>query len=135
MGAAMHAESPRYRTLDFDEEKLFNLAQYLIVTPSAGGTLVAESQGRIAGMLAFAVGEFYFGKDKYASDVVMYLKPEHRGGSLFPRMVAAFEKWADEFGVKEKQLGVSADIDSERVVAVLLRLGYAKASTGTVKRN
>lgn len=134
MARDMHAESPRYRGLDFDEEKLFNLAQHLMHTPKAGGVLVAEVEGAVVGMFAFHVDQYFFGHDAFASDVVMYIAPKHRCGSLFPRMVAAFEKWADEFGVKEKLLGVSAGIDTGRAVAVLERLGYVQCATGLMKK-
>lgn len=134
MARDMHAESPRYRTLGFDAEKINALALGLILNPEAGGVLVAEQNGYLVGMLAFYVSEFFFGGDLLASDLVMYVRPQFRGGSIFPRLVVAFEKWADEFGVKEKQLGVSAGIDSERVVDVLKRMGYAPVAIGTMKK-
>lgn len=134
MARDMHAESPRYRDLGFSAEKVNALALVLIRMPGQGGVLVAEADGKIVGMFAFHVGQHFFSDDTYASDVVMYLRPEHRGGSLFPRLVKAFEAWADEYGVKEKLLGVSAEIDSQRVVAVLERLGYKSVVTGTMKR-
>lgn len=134
MAQDMHAESPRYRTLGFSAEKVSTLALALIRNGMPGGVLVAEREGWLVGMFAFHVGQHFFGDDTFASDIVMYVSPEHRSGSIFPRMVLAFEAWADEYKVKEKLLGVSAEIDSERVVAVLLRLGYANVATGTMKR-
>ena len=133
MARDMHAESPRYRDLSFNAEKINSLALALIRVPGAGGVLVAESESRLVGMFAFHVGQHFFSDDTFASDVVMYVRPKHRSGSLFPRLVKAFEAWADEYGVKEKLLGVSAEIDSPRVVAVLERLGYKSVVTGTMK--
>ncbi len=134
MARDMHAESPRYHTLGFVVEKINTLALHLISTPGAGGVLVAEKQGKLVGMFAFHINQHFFSNDIFASDIVMYLRPGVRGGSLFPRMVKAFEAWADEYGVKEKLLGVSTGIDSWRTVAALERMGYTPVGIGTMKR-
>lgn len=134
MARDMHQESPRYRTLGFDAEKISALALHLMLTPGAGGVLVAEKGDKIVGMFAFHVGQHFFSNDTFASDVVMYVRPEHRSGFIFPRMVKAFEAWADEYLVAEKLLGVSAEIDSQQTIAVLERMGYARVATGTMKR-
>lgn len=134
MARDMHAESPRYRVLGFNESKVGELAFAIISNPQAGGVLVAEKENKLVGMFAFHIGQHFFSDDRFASDIVMYIKPEHRSSSIFPRLVTAFEVWADEHGVKEKLLGVSAGIDSERVVAVLDRMGYTSVATGTMKR-
>ena len=134
MARDMHAESPRYRVLGFNARKVGELALAIIQNPQAGGVLVAEKENTLVGMFAFHIGQHFFSDDTFASDIVMYVKPEQRSSSVFPRLVAAFEAWADEHGVKEKLLGVSAEIDSQRVVAVLERMGYAQVATGTMKR-
>lgn len=134
MARDMHAESPRYNRLNFNAEKVNALALAIMLNPKAGGVLVAERENSVVGVLAFYVTDFFFGDDLLASDLVMYIRPQFRSGSIFPRMVLAFETWADEFGVKEKQLSVSAGIDTERTVAVLERLGYVQVATGTMKK-
>ncbi len=133
MGEAMHAESPRYRTLGFKAHKVGDLAFAFIKNPALGGVLVAEKENTLVGMFAFHISEHFFSDDLFASDIVMYIKPEHRGGSIFPRFVAAFEILTDERGVKEKLLGVSTGVDAERTLAVLARLGYLPVETGTMK--
>ncbi len=133
MGADMHAESPRYRVLGFKAHKVGDLAFAIIKNPAVGGVLVAEKENILVGMFAFCISQHFFSDDLFASDIVMYIKPEHRGGSIFPRFVTAFEILADEYGVKEKLLSVSAGIDSERTLAVLKRMGYELAATGAMK--
>lgn len=124
MGAAMHAESPRFSVMPYSEEKVYNLAVLLLNTPEAGGILIAESGDIIVGMMAFVVGEHFFGPSRYASDLIVYVRPEHRGGSAFFKLITAFEKWADELGVDEKLLGVSTGVHPEQTIAALQRLGY-----------
>src|SRR3990172_4990705 len=132
MAPVMHAESPRFRSLDYSEEKVFHLFHWLI-SSGEGGLLVAEMEGKIVGMLGFVVGEFFFGRDRYASDLFVYVTPESRGGSAFLRLVKAFEAWANEFGVAEKLLGVSTGIHTERTVRAYEGLGYERFSVGLKK--
>ena len=134
MAKDMVAESPRYRAMRFNEEKLNSLALALIRLKSVpGGCVVAEQEGKLVGMLAFHVGSQFFSDDTFASDLAMYIRPEHRKSTIFPRMVIEFERWADEYGVDEKLLGVSAEVDSECTVIVLERMGYRRCAVGTVK--
>lgn len=133
MGRSMIDESPRYRSQGVNVEKLHNLAMALVTAAMPGGVLVAEKEGVVVGMLAFHIGQHFFNDVTFASDLVMYIRPEHRSGSIFPKLVTAFEAWADEYGVGEKQLGVSAEIDSQRIVAALERMGYKQVATGTSK--
>lgn len=132
--AAMHAESPHYRDRNYSERKVYNSAFVIIGKPDLGGILVAESEGRIVGVLAFVVAEDFFGHDKFTTDLVVYVTPEKRGGTAFVRLVTAYEKWADELGIVEKFLGVSTGIDMDKTVDMLERLDYEKCSTGLRKR-
>jgi len=129
----MHAESPRYSAMEYSEEKIYNLAQTLLNNPQVGGILVAEVDKQVVGMFAFVVSEQFFGPERMASDLAVYLAPEHRGGSLFARLVIAFEKWADELGVARKVVGVSTGLHTEVTVGAFERLGYKGFSTGLEK--
>src|SRR5690349_13280549 len=54
------------------------------------------------GMFVGAISEQFFGKDRYAFDVALYLEPAYRGsGFAAARMVREFEKWAGGNGVCE----------------------------------
>lgn len=124
MGAAMHAESPRFRAMPYSEEKVYNLAVALLTQEGAGGILVAEADGIIVGMFSFVVSEQFFGPASYAADLVVYVKPEHRGGSAFLKLVRAFENWADELGVHEKLIGVSTMLNTKQTISAYEKLGY-----------
>ena len=133
MGRAMHAESPRFSPLSYSDVKVYELIDHLFRTPKAGGILVAEHSGEVVGMVVFFVAEHFFGGDKFASDLCVYVTPEYRGGSAFTRLVYAFEKWADDLGVTEKLLGVSTGIHTEQTVRMLERLGYERYCVGLKK--
>jgi len=134
MGHAMHAESPRFAPLDYSEGKVRRLIFRLLEVPRAGGILVAEAEGKMVGMMAFFVAEHFFGGDMFASDMVFYVAPEHRGGSAFFRLLAAFEAWATDLGAKELVLGTSTGVNHERTVKALEHVGYVQFSTGLLKK-
>ena len=134
MGAAMHAESPRFSYLEYDGAKVEALARALFRTPSAGGILVAEIGGKISGMMAFVVSEHFFSGALVANDLVVYVKPEHRGSSIFTRLVAAFETWAARLGAVELSITPSTGVFIERTAGALKRLGYENYSIGMLKK-
>jgi GNAT superfamily N-acetyltransferase len=121
MGRAMHAESPRYRAMDFDPVKVRAVA----------GRLMAGD----AGMVFLAtIGERWFGPDRYVTDLVVYVRPEHRGGSAFFRLVCALEGWAAQQGVLQVDLGVSTGVQVEQTVRAYERLGYTLDATRVVTK-
>lgn len=126
MGRALAAESPKYRRMGFDEAKLEALGQRLEGTLLAenGCMLVAEHAGEVVGMMVLVLAERWFSGDLYMTDLTLYVKPEHRGGFAFARLVQAGEAWARRRGVADVCLGVSTEIDAERTVCAYQRLGY-----------
>lgn len=134
MSKDMHAESPRFCDLDYSEEKMRGILQHIIAGKLPGGVLVAECDSVPIGMLGFLVTEHFFGSDKIASDLGVYVAPEHRGSSAFVRLVQAFEEWADTFGVKENSLGVSTGIHAEQTAGFLVRLGYERCGINLLKK-
>lgn len=134
MGADMHAESPRFRHLNFNAGKLSGVAKHLIETTTDGGVFVAEADGGLVGMFGFIVVEYFFGLDRVASDLGIYIKPEHRGTSAFPRLLHAFERATDEMGVTDKQVSAVTGVNTERVATALERLGYTRNGVNLFKR-
>src|SRR5690606_34537824 len=87
----MHAESPRYRALTYDPAKVAGVALRLIYDPAAE-VLVAEQDGQLIGMLAGMIVEHFFGDDCYATDSVFFVRPEHLGSSVEPRLYRSWEE-------------------------------------------
>lgn len=131
LGAAMHAESPRYSRLPFSEERVRAIAEHVI---SQGIALVAVSaMGGIVGMLAGIVSQHWFSTALIASDLVFYVAPEHRGGRAFFRLVREFEYQAAERGASEVQIGLSTEVNTEAAAGCCERLGFRRGSVGMVK--
>ena len=130
LARAMHDESPRYRGHSFDPLKV---ADHFHALVPLGGAFVAETDGRIVGLLAGFVIEDFFGHDKVAGEYALYVLPEARGGSAGARLLAAFEAWGRRQGAKEAYLGITAGIDTERVAQFYERLGYQRVGVSLTK--
>ena len=74
LGKIMHEESV-YRDLDFDAQKLIDLGHHYIANPERCWSAVAEVNGRIIGMYAGYITEYYFGKDLIAQDLLLFVDP------------------------------------------------------------
>lgn len=127
LGRAMHAESPRYRHLAFDEGKTARLIGFLIDRPAAGVLFVAESVGQIVGLFGGAIGEHMYTHGRFANDLAIYVCPSHRGGVTMGRLLQAFEAWAVDAGADEILLGVSTEVHAEQTAGMFERKGYARS--------
>jgi GNAT superfamily N-acetyltransferase len=124
MGEAMHKES-YYKHFDYDPMKLQKLWELSEAHQGFYGKFVAEnSDGKIVGMFVGMCAEHYFGHDKIATDLLLYVTPEARGGSAAPRLVKAYEKWARESGAKEIHVGVSTGVNEDRTARLYEKLGF-----------
>ena len=76
---------------------------------------VAEDEDGYAGMMGGFITEYPISYDKYASDFLMFIKEEKRGGDTAVKLLNLFEEWAKLKGVKEIRLGSSHGVDTEKV--------------------
>lgn len=138
MGKAMHEEAPEHRRKDFSEAKARRLVQSLcgvLPPPSVPScALVAVLENEPIGMMGGFVVEHFFGHDKTATDYVLYVKPEHRGGSAAVRLVRAFEEWAMQHDPYEIVPGVTTGIQTEKTVGFYRKLGYEVNGATLVRR-
>lgn len=128
--ALMHGESPRFGKYPFALKKAIALFELMV---EHCGMFLAEQDGQTIGFFAGAVTEHLLSYEKCASDVGVFVRKEHRGGSAFVRLVKAFEQWAKEQGADEIALGVSTEVNADQTVRMYERLGYRISSYGLIK--
>jgi GNAT superfamily N-acetyltransferase len=133
MGEDMHHESPRFAGLSYSQERCHALLAGLSASPH-GLALVAEQGGEIVGMLLGLVSKHFFSDDLTASELVVYVRPQARGGSAAVKLVRQFEAWATDLGVADITLGVSTEVHADRTAQFYQRLGYAPSGLTLVKR-
>lgn len=128
MCRALHAESPRYKDCNFDEQKIIAVVRRMLegtaTTDAIGGVFIAEKDGEVIGQLGAFITETYFGHDRIASDYTLYVKPQHRGGMAAVRLIKAFEEWAIANGASDIIPGTSTMLNPERTRDLYLALGY-----------
>jgi GNAT superfamily N-acetyltransferase len=130
LGREMHKESPRFKGMDYDEEKLIHLG---IGLAEQGGIFLAEKNGKPIGMVLGMVTEHFFGHDLMATDLAVYVHPDHRGGTLVVRLIKKFEAWAFSMGAKVISMGVSTEVEADRTGQLYKRLGYRMTGCLAVK--
>ncbi|MGJ7508679.1 N-acetyltransferase family protein [Variovorax sp. GT1P44] len=137
MGQALHDESPRYQGMAFSPEKLRRLWEHLKGTllTEVGCVFVAEHEGEVIGLTVGLIADRWFSEERYLTDLTMYVKPEHRDGMAFRRLVRALEQWGQEQGISQLALGVSTEIHADRTVRAYERMGYRLAGYTMVKQN
>jgi GNAT superfamily N-acetyltransferase len=123
MGGRMHAESPRYSRYPYQPERIRRAVGLMLASPACF-VLIAERDGAPAGFFGGMLSEHPFSGHFYAGDAAVYVTPECRGMSILPRMLRAFERWADDVGAEEVTLGVSTEVQTERTARLYSRLGY-----------
>lgn len=87
------------------EQALFSLhpptlANTLAKAIGDGNCLIAEKDGKVIGSFAWAITETYFSVEQFASDLWLFIHPEHRTGSTALRLKRAMKKAVKDKGLK-----------------------------------
>jgi GNAT superfamily N-acetyltransferase len=121
LGRHMHAESPEYRGIRYDVDRVAATLQRLL---DGGGIIfVHEADGEIRGGIAGLLGEFWFSSERYASDLALFLHPEHRHGLIAVKLTLAFHAWAGRLGARRVVMGVTTGVNTEKTGQLYRSLG------------
>jgi len=134
LGRKMHAESPVYRNMEYDENRLRGYGRMALDNPEEWGMFFVDKEGETVAMVAVFVAPKYFsGRRREASDMFLYAERGRRGGIAAMRCMRAVEKWAKENNVKAINMSVSAGIDDERAVRFYEGIGYNQSAVTMTK--
>lgn len=133
LGRMMHRESPRFSRFAFVAGKVEALIRSMIASPHMVVFVAEESGFGVIGMFGGIVGEHFFTTDRFATDVAVFVVPQFRGTSAFPRLLQAFESWATEQGVLEIAPGISTEVSPERTLALYEQKGFRLSGSMVVK--
>lgn len=132
IGHDLHQEG-LFKTIRYSEDKLRSLASAVFENPETYRVLIAERDNQAVGFMVGYVSEYWFSDETFAADLILYVTPQHRGGSAALRMLLAFEKWATAQGVSEIRLGISTGIDPTKTESFYRKLGYSTVGPILVK--
>jgi len=128
-----HGES-WYRDYDFSEDK-FNVLWNAIMTSPEYFMVIATDNDVPVGYMAGMMAEHFFGHDRMAIDLGLYIKPEYRGDPKVPRdMIECFHCWATDCGAKEMIVGATSGIKEGSIVRFYERLGFEQQANAMRKR-
>ena len=127
MGALMHAESPTFRGMAFDPWKL-HAAIARILDSETGFAMVYEAGGRIVGAMVGMIFQHWFSPDLMASDMALFVEPEHRGGMGAVRLLNAYADWAEDNGAAPGMtwFGITTGVEPEMTEKLCERLGWRR---------
>lgn len=134
LGAEMHAAG-RFADFEYCRPKCRGLVNATITRPDLGFCVVAEKpnySGPVGFMLA-CMDEFYFGTEKIAQELALYVVPAARGSSAAVRMMRAFDDWARESGARVAQGGISVGINNDAAAKFYGRFGFEPCGTAMRK--
>lgn len=133
MGHEMHEES-YFKFLDYSDDKLRQLWQMIVFDPKKFCAFVAEKDDQIIGFFIGTCQEHWFGRDTLACDLALFITKEERGGTAAIRLIKAYEQWAHDVGAAEIHIGTSTNVNSDRVMKVFQKMGFADPAMYLRKR-
>jgi GNAT superfamily N-acetyltransferase len=124
----MHADSS-LRGIEFDEAKLRGFLRR-VITASDHACLVYESASkRLDGVMIGYVTEHFFSRQKGASDILLFVRPERRGGIAAARLWTAFKDWARRAGATSLSFGTMAGGAPDRTRRFYTGLGMTEVGS------
>lgn len=126
LGRAMHGESPVFRRLAFDAQRLAGTIGRAIDSDS-GFAFVSEHDGMVVGGFLAMVTPHWFSSDLVACDLALFIDPEYRGGMAAVRLISAYVDWAKSRGAALIQIGVMTGVNVDKTEALLHRLGWHRS--------
>lgn len=96
-------ENSLFKNCGFDESKVKNII-LRCMEPTSPYFMVVGLQGdKVMGAFCGSVTEYFFSKERIATDLAIYVNPEDRRFSykFLNKAVQDFENWAKEWGAKE----------------------------------
>lgn len=124
LGELMHHES-RFARMPYSTAKVRALLAMLIENPD-GCLFVAERDGQVVGGFAGMISEHWFSEDQIASDLALFIAPDHRGGMTAARLLKAFTAWASERGAAMIQAGITTGVHVEASTRLYQTLGFVQ---------
>jgi GNAT superfamily N-acetyltransferase len=130
MCAEFHASTEYHGLLGaLDPSRVDAVARHMIADDEAT-VLLAVTENIPVGMLAITVYEHPFTGERYASELVWWVEPAARGGTVAMRLLRDAERWAAD----QQVAGLQMIAPNQRVGDLYARVGYAVAETTYLKR-
>lgn len=129
LGAALHAESPRWSRIPFNPARAAETMNGLILNPN-GAAFLYEVDGIVVGGIAGLLQPHWACDADIAHEMSFVIDPEYRGGMAACRLICALVAWGKIKGAAWLHAGTSTGLDPEMVAKLYERLGFERCSIG-----
>lgn len=129
LGAALHAESPRWSRIPFNPERAAKTMETIIDSPN-GTVFLYEVDGDVVGGIAGSLVPHWACDADIAHEMSFFIDPQYRGGMAACRLICALVAWANIKGAAWLHAGTSTDLDPEMVARLYERLGFVRCAIG-----
>lgn len=129
----MHAESSTHRSLPLDEVKLVQQLRASHSMPDTVYFRLAVRGDEVLGGFFGQISTVYFSQERVAKDLAWFVTRNQRGSRAALLLVADFERWGQERGIRKFMLGQSTGVNVETTATLYEHLGYRVVGFNTVK--
>ncbi|QBJ01044.1 hypothetical protein [Aeromonas phage MJG] len=127
LAADYSEEAKKHSNFPFDAEYAMNSMARSLMTD--GAAFICFRDNEPVGFLWGFLSTLPWSRAKIAFDVILYVKPECRGGRSALKLFSAYEEWAKKNGAVEIQISVASGIHEEATGRLYERLGYNHLGT------
>lgn len=120
---AMHDESLLHRDMDFDDAKMLRQLRSPEMNPDVYFKIAVLNGEMVGGLHAVAL-TIYFGANRIAKEIALFVKKEWRLSRAGALLVKDFEQWAAERGASHTMLSQSTGLNIETTSRFYGMLGY-----------
>ncbi|MEM5429399.1 GNAT family N-acetyltransferase [Cupriavidus oxalaticus] len=129
LGAALHAESPRWSRIPFNRSRAAETMTSLILNPS-GVVFLYEVDGIVVGGIAGLLQPHWACDASIAHEMSFVIDPEYRGGMAACRLICSLVAWGRIKGAAWLHAGTSTGLDAEMTAKLYERLGFDRCAIG-----
>lgn len=108
--------------LGYDAKTVKDTSEYLFTN---GLNLVVEDEGEIVGLMSGVVVPFFMNANaKVWQEIIYYIRPEKRAGTIGLRLFKEMERYAKEKGCSHVLMAHLANMNCEKMAHLYTRQGY-----------
>lgn len=124
-GGELWQESPRFRRMTFNPDKVRAMLSSLIDSPR-GLVIVDELDGAVSGAMVAAASEHWAANDLVAFDLALFVRQDKRGGMVAADLLRAYAAWCVQIGAAQGNAGISTQIHPEQSARLYRAVGFAE---------
>lgn len=130
----MHAESVSQRNFPLDEAKLLQQLGLSQTNPDTIYVRLAVLGDAVLGGFFGIISTTFFSQAPACKDMVWFVRKDRRGSLAALKLVADFEQWGLDRGVRDFYLGQTTGVRIEATMKLYEHLGYEVVGVNTYKR-